>query len=207
MHKEVFAKLMQAVKEGKVSQEQLDSSVRRILEAKERFSILTPMFLENPPNLEHHALALELARKAITLLKDDAPLLPLQPDEPLLVIETVAAKGLGTLLGARTLEIKLDPDASVIPVALNMARDAHKIVMTTTDAGLYAGQVKLVMELLTINPHIIVVSVRTPYDATVLPLVPTILAAYGGNPPSLHAIVDVLMGRVEVSGVLPVALP
>jgi beta-N-acetylhexosaminidase len=207
MHKEAFTKLMQAVKAGKVSQEQLDSSVHRILEAKEHFGILTPVLVGDPPELEHHALALELARKAITLLKDDASLLPLQPDEPLLVIETVAAKGLGALLGARTLEIELDPDASAITAALHIVGDAHKVIVTTTDPRLYAGQVKLVMELLTVNPHIIIVSVRTPYDVSVLPLVPTILAAYGGNPPSLQAIVDVLIGRVEASGILPVALP
>ena len=75
------------------------------------------------------------------------------------------------------------------------------------DAGFYPGQVKLVTELLAKNPNIIIVSVRTPYDISVLPTVPTVLAAYGGNPPSLQAIADVLMGKSKASGVLPVTLP
>ena len=192
----------------------MNSSVRRILEAKEKFGILNPVLVADPAKAgeftdhsEHHALALELARKAITLLKDDASLLPLKPGEPLLVIETTAAKGLGALLGATTLEIKNDPDASAITAALGMAHDGCKVIVTTTDANFYPGQVKLVTELLAKNPNIIIVSVRTPYDISVLPTVPTVLAAYGGNPPSLQAIADVLMGKSEPSGVLPVTLP
>jgi beta-N-acetylhexosaminidase len=156
---------------------------------------------------EHHALALQLARKAITLLKDDASLLPLKPGEPLLVIETAAAKGLGTLLGATTLEIKNDPDDSAIPTAVQMARDGCKVIVTTVDASFHPGQVKLVSELLVINPNIIIVSVRTPYDIAVMPDVPTAMAAYGNNAPSLQAIADVLTGKVEPVGVLPVSLP
>lgn len=214
MHKQTFGNLVQAANEGKVSQEQLDASVRRILDAKEKFGILQPVLIANPAEagartatLEHHSLALELARKSITLLKDDASLLPLQPGEPLLVIETPAAKGLGSLLGASTLEITNDPDHEAITTAVEMARKARKVIVTTTDAGLYPGQVKLVTELLAINPNIIIASVRTPYDIRLLPAVPTFLAAYGGNPPSLQAIADVLVGKVEASGVLPASLP
>ena len=61
-------------------------------------------------------------------------------------------------------------------------------------------------ELLAKNPNVITVSVRTPYDLSVLPVVPTDLAAYGGNPPTLQAIIDVLMGDYEAAGVLPVTL-
>jgi beta-N-acetylhexosaminidase len=214
MHKQTFSNLMQAVNEGKVSQEQLDASVRRILEAKEKFGILHPTLIADPTEAgawtattEHRALSLDLARKSITLLKDEASLLPVQPDESPLVIETPAVKGIGNLLEAVTLEIRNDPDAEVIATAKDMARNARKVIITTTDAAFYPGQVKLVSELLAIRPNIIVVSVRTPYDIQVLPAVPTFLAAYGGNPPSLQAIADVLLGKVVASGVLPVSLP
>lgn len=214
MHREAFRNLMQTIQNGKVSQEQLDASVQRILQAKAKFGILAPTLVAEPAKagastgtIEHHELALELARKAITFLKDEASLLPLKPDEPLLVIETAAAKGLGLLLNARTLVIKNDPDADAIAAAMSMANDSHKIVVTTTDAHLYPGQVQLVNELLLQNPNIIIVSVRTPYDIHVLPMTPTVLAAYGGNPPTLRAIAEVLKGLSAARGVLPVALP
>jgi beta-N-acetylhexosaminidase len=214
MHRQAFDNLVQAVEGGKVSQEQLDSSVRRILEAKARFGILNPVGIADPVRVresiaaaEHRALALEVARKAITLLKDEGSLLPLQSGERLLVMETPAARGLGALFGGRTLEITNDPDDQSIAVALNMVRDAHKIIFAATDAGSSPGQVKLVNALIAKNPSIILISVRTPYDIHVLPTVPTVLAAYGGNPPALQAIADVLLGRSKATGVLPVALP
>ena len=213
MHREAFTNLLQIIEDGKVSQEQLNASVRRILETKGKYNILYPSLIDEPAKAgvltataEHHALAWELAQKAITLLKDDASLLPLKPGEPLLVIETAAAKGLGTLLGATTFEINNDPDGQSVADALSMANGAIKIIVATTDANLYPGQVKLVNELIEKNANIVMISVRTPYDINVLPMVPTVLAAYGSNLPMLRAIAEVLMGKSEATGVLPVAL-
>ena len=213
MHREAFTNLVRAIEDVEVSREQLDTSVLRIFEAKQKFGILNPTLVTDPARAgestataEHHTLALELARKAITLLKDDPSLLPLKPGEAVVVIET-AAKGLGTLLGAITFEVKNDPNARAITDALNAARGAHKVIATTADASLYPGQVQLVNELLAQNPNVIIVSVRTPYDISVLPVVPVVLAAYGGNLLTLRAIAGVLMGTSEASGVLPVTLP
>ena len=213
MHREAFTSLLQIIEDGKVSQEHLNASVRRILETKGKYNILYPALLDEPAKAgvltataKHHALAWELAQKAITLLKDDASLLPLKPGEPLLVIETAAAKGLGTLLGATAFEIDNDPDGQSIAAALSMANGAIKIIVATTDANLYPGQVKLVNKLMEKNPNIVMISVRTPYDINVLPMVPTVLAAYGSNLPMLRAIAEVLMGKSEATGVLPVAL-
>lgn len=213
MHKEVFANLLRAVKEGEISQAQLDRSIQRILETKAKFGILNPVLIPDPTQVDkliaigkHRALALQLARNAITLLKDDASLLPLKTGEPLLVIETAATKGLGALLEAPTFEIKNDPDDTAITNALQVTHEGCKVILTTLDASFYPGQIRLVNELLAINPNIIIVSVRTPYDIGVLPEIPAALAAYGNNPPSLQAIADVLTGKVEAAGVLPVSL-
>jgi beta-N-acetylhexosaminidase len=87
-----------------------------------------------------------------------------------------------------------------------MVDGIDKIIVATTDASFYPGQVKLVIDLLTKLPNVVVVSVRTPYDIHVLPMVSTVLAAYGGNSPTLRAIADVLTGRAKATGILPVAL-
>jgi len=213
MHREAFANLVQTIKDGKVSRERLNASVLRILNAKQKYGILIPALVPDPgkaaaltATAEHRALALEFARKAITLLKDNASLLPLRPGEPVFVIETAAAKGLGALLGGKTLEIKNDPDSHAIADALNSVQGAPKVIVTTTDASLYPGQIKLVNELLAQNPNVIIVSVRAPYDINVLPGVPSVLAAYGSNTPTLRAIADLLTGTFKASGILPVTL-
>lgn len=213
MHREAFANLVQAVKDGTVSQAQLDASVERILQTKQRFGLLDPVPVEvdiaqsKVKTPEHLALAAALAQQSITLLKDQAGLLPLQAGLPMLVIETPAAEGLGRLLGANTLAIKNDPDAGAIDSALRMARDGRMVVVTTTDAAFYPGQVKLVSKLLEDNHPVVIVAVRSPYDIHVLPEISTYLATYGSNPPALRALADVLTGKYLPAGTLPVTLP
>jgi beta-glucosidase len=75
------APLVDAVNAGDVPQAVIDDAVRNILRVKFRFGIfdgrppLDPATVVESP--EHHALALEVARKAIVLLKNDGGALPL----------------------------------------------------------------------------------------------------------------------------------
>jgi beta-glucosidase len=76
-------KLIKAVKQGKVSLQVVDRSVRRILNTIIRFATR-----EDPEQYkqdmasskEHIALSLMAAEKSITLLKNDTDILPLSPD-------------------------------------------------------------------------------------------------------------------------------
>ena len=82
MHREAFTKLVQAVKDGKISEEQLNDSVERILQMKKRFGLLNPVPVEvdaaasSIQALGHVNLSRELAQKAITLLRDPQGLIP-----------------------------------------------------------------------------------------------------------------------------------
>jgi beta-glucosidase len=75
--------LLQAVKEGLVSESTIDRSVKRILAAKFRLGLFENPYVDperaasinNSP--EHRALALEAAREAIVLLKNENNVLPL----------------------------------------------------------------------------------------------------------------------------------
>lgn len=76
--------LADAVNNGQVSEKTIDNAVRRILRAKFWAGVF-----ENPPKpdetlintKEHQALALEVARKSIVLLKNDSKLLPLDKNK------------------------------------------------------------------------------------------------------------------------------
>jgi len=76
--------LMAAVQEGLVSQEALDQAVSRVLRAKFKLGLFDNPYV-NPEEAakindcaEHRQLALEAARQAIVLLKNDGPILPLK---------------------------------------------------------------------------------------------------------------------------------
>ncbi|MFQ6095400.1 MAG: glycoside hydrolase family 3 C-terminal domain-containing protein, partial [Candidatus Bathyarchaeia archaeon] len=78
--------LLELVEEGKISENRIDESVRRILEVKFRLGLFEKPYvdLECASRLigcrEHRELALLAARKSMTLLKNEGNLLPLSKD-------------------------------------------------------------------------------------------------------------------------------
>lgn len=79
-----FPKIVQLVKEGKISQRDLDSSVARQLRLKFRLGLFDNPYVDVNEaekvigSAEHRAIATDAARQAITLLKNDAQTLPFQ---------------------------------------------------------------------------------------------------------------------------------
>jgi beta-N-acetylhexosaminidase len=156
---------------------------------------------------EIKAISRDIAAQSITLLRDDAHLLPLPADAKLLVVETANGIGLGKALGATTTTTNAQPNASDINAVLGMAKDGRTAIVATTDAGKHRQQANLVNALLKAKIPTIVVAVRGPYDLLYLEAAPTNLASYGSNPPSIEALAAVLTGKVKPRGRLPVELP
>ena len=75
--------VVELVREGKISEERINESVRRILAVKFRLGLFEHPYVDAQTrnkvinNPEHKATALEAARKSIVLLKNDNALLPL----------------------------------------------------------------------------------------------------------------------------------
>lgn len=89
-----FKLLLELVKEGTISEKRIDESVARILDLKFKTGLFANPYGEEEAKKnfglpEYKALALEAAREAITLLKNDslkgAPVLPLSKDKKVLV--------------------------------------------------------------------------------------------------------------------------
>ena len=82
--------LLQLVKEGKVPMSRIDEAVKRILLVKYQVGLFDrpmpdPSLKVNFATAESRALALEAARESMTLLKNDASVLPLAKDRKVLV--------------------------------------------------------------------------------------------------------------------------
>lgn len=175
---------------------------------------------------EHADLADELARRAITLVRDDARLLPLRLEPgarvaavmPLPADLTPAdttstvAPGLASALRerfGRVDEIVVPHEPSDADVA--SARDAvsgHDLVVVgTTAAYAVRSQAMLVDALLDAAERVVTVALRTPFDLAAYPRSRTHLSTYGLLAPSLRALASALGGESAIEGRLPAAVP
>jgi len=215
MHCEAFANLVQAVKDGKISEEQLNDSVERILQMKKRFGLLKPIPVEVEAavsfvkTMEHIALSRELAQKAITLVRDPQKLIPLKSATAPLVAETAAMRDLTKYLrlSGTTLTIDAQPSSRQITDVINAAQDKRIVIVPVDDLNNNMNQLKLVQDLVEAGNPVIVIAHRNPFDVALLPEAVTVLVTYGFNPPVRDALANVLSGKIEPSGVLPVTLP
>src|SRR6266536_2133400 len=91
----VYATLLDQVREGRISEAELDQAVERVLEVKFRLGLFENPYVDpdyaqrNTNGSEHQQLALKVAQKSIVLLKNENNLLPLD----LKKLKTVAIIG------------------------------------------------------------------------------------------------------------------
>ncbi|MGY2981920.1 glycoside hydrolase family 3 protein [Thermostichus sp. OS-CIW-30] len=206
IQKEAYAHLLREFRAGRLSVEQLDRSVERILALKRRYRLGSPCPPFPPSTLEsHQALARQIAQDSITLVRGSLP--PLAPD-PLLITPVPL---LGDLFqnvwpGAQVLKISPEPTPEDLQTTLQGASRADQVLVGSLDLFRYPLQKELLADLLGSLPpeKVIGLALGSPYDAFALPQIPVYLACYGTTPVSLQALLQVLLGQIPAQGRLPV---
>jgi beta-N-acetylhexosaminidase len=172
---------------------------------------------------EHQMLATELGRRSITLVRDEAGLLPMTPgaDSRILAVmpqpkdltpadtSSSVKAGLADALrtqhrGTTELVTSFDPTDDEIAVAVSQAAHHDYVVVGTIDAT--PAQAQLVKSVLATGTPTVTVAMRTPYDLASYPEASTYVCTYGILPPSLDALAAALFGG-PMPGRLPVAIP
>ncbi len=175
---------------------------------------------------DHRALADELARRSITVIRDRARLLPLRvpSDGLVLVIEprprdltpadTTSWLAPGGLAAAvrrqhertegRVVEAEIS--AADVRSLQDRATSVDVVILGTVDAIGQPSVAALARALVETGTPVLAVALRGPWDADAYPEVGTVFATYGIQPPSLTALVDALFGDAAVVGRLPVKL-
>jgi beta-N-acetylhexosaminidase len=209
--------LLAAVQSGRISEARLDESVLRILEAKARRGVL-PGAAAAPPvpdasvlnSPEHRALALDVARKAVTLQRDDAGLLPLRPSQQVLVVEAPAptrSDVVDDTLAGNLLDAVRQFAPSAVGAssrnAVSAAASADVIVLGTFDLAQSDAQQKLARDLAATGKPVVAVSLRGPYDAAVATQIGTFVTVYGDRPVHLQAAAEALFGKLLPAGTVP----
>jgi len=184
---------------------------------------------ETPPvsvvgSAPHRALADEVARRSITLIRDRAGLVPLRlaADAAILVVEPrprnltpadttswLPSGGLADALRPRWPGLEGRLVDGVVPAeeiaALRAsARDADLVILGSVNAVGEPSAVELAAALVQAGRPVVAVALRAPWDADAYPEVGTVVATYGIQGPSLAALADALAGDVPITGRAPV---
>lgn len=224
-----------AVRSGRLSEARIDTSVRRILAAKRGL----PRFAFDPETIvtvfdapEHRGLAREIAARAVTLLREEAGALPIDPSAR--VVEIVisdfpeAAPPVSSFAAAMRSRL-LAPPARIffdrrsrieeIESAVESARRAEVVLLslvvrTRSGAGRVAippaaGEaIRRILELSREGgPEVVAISFGNPYLIREIPDLPTYLVTYGVQPVMQRAAAEAIFGVTPISGRLPVTIP
>jgi len=217
--------LAQAAERGLLSAEEIRASARRVLALKRWLAPKEQPGLEVVGCAEHQALALEVARRALTLVRDEAGLLPLRlsPGARLGVIvprpqdltpaDTSSYVQLSLAAALRRYHpqveefvIQVDPPDAQVREAYNFAAGCDLVIAGTINAREHPGQAALVNMLLQEGPPTIPVALRMPYDLEAYPAAPIYLCTYSIQPPAIEALAEALFGRLQPGGRLPVTV-
>ncbi|MDA0567262.1 glycoside hydrolase family 3 protein [Streptomonospora sp. S1-112] len=192
--------LRAAVEDGRISQDRLDASVRRILKVKAERGL----FDAEPADVQaaagalgtddHRAAAAELAERSVTLLRNEGGALPAAEGATVSVTGT-GAEEIGAELERLGLTVTADPAG------------ADLAVVGTLNARGDAGQAALVASAAASGTPVAVVAQGNPYDIADLPDADAYLATYSAVDPSRAAAARVIAGEVAPSGRLPVDIP
>ena len=189
-------------------------------------SSIAPLMLDPSVvgNSEHHELANELARRSITLVRNEDGLVPLQLGAGawVLVLEPEPSDitpadttsryppGLATALREHHQDVSgivypHSPGVNDIEGARTAAMECDLLVVGTDFAN--EDQASLVEALLATGCPTVTVALRTPFDLAMYPTAPTHICTYGSHTPSMEAVAKALFGRAAFPGRLPAAIP
>ncbi|MDF2626333.1 MAG: beta-glucosidase [Symbiobacteriaceae bacterium] len=221
------AQIVQAVKDGRISEARLNDAVRRNLELKAKRGLLpetgtkpaAPAAVNSDANRK---LSLQVGADALTLVRNRHLPLKLTAEQTVLAVgPSYAAQVTGTpdvltSLGAglkavhpKVKEVVLEkkPTAEKVAAVRSAAQTADVIVYGVANARNYADHQALIKELIASGKPVIVVGMGEPYDLTALPGIETYVAAYGYQDSNLRGVGALLFGQAQPKGKLPVSIP
>jgi len=207
--------IQKAIDQGEISQSRVEESVKKILLTK-YFLGLNQYTPKNPENINydinndsHTKLVQNLYSNALTLLKDEKKLLPLNSHTTYYYVPLEEAP-------YQTFENRLKLDSKVIvkkaseintiPANSTVIVGFHKDNSTAYKPYKISAESKKILSDLTKNKNVILNVFGSAYALKDIDLskVSTVLVSYENNDDSMTATADALNGKTKISGKLPV---
>ena len=221
-----------AVEQGRVSQDRLDQSVRRVLELKRRLGLFkrrtVPLdgIMDAVGTAEHQLIARDVTARSLVLVRDSGGVVTRLRSGPqavsLLAYADDPASGLGATLagelraaGYAVTSFRLWPSSG--PASLDSARTALAaspvaLVAASVRVSAWRGTISLPPEVAALvdssarlRPTVLV-SFGSPYLVSQTPAVQGYLLAWAARPINEQAVAAALMGTADISGRLPITL-
>ena len=227
----VINSIVDAVEDGKISEERINSSVRKILSAKKWLGLDENKFVD-PAKAEevikdskHYLLANELAEKSITLVKDEKNIIPVNPQEfyktaciyitngtsSKFLFENLVDENFGYV---NKIVINLWSSKKDYAKALAIAQNSDLILIPsfvrvrTDQPGSNAeNNFNLINKILELDKPVVLLSFGDPYLLTYFPHAETYLCSYGNSQVSQRAMMNALLGKITIKGTLPISIP
>jgi beta-N-acetylhexosaminidase len=228
-----IAAVLAAVRSGRLTERRIDESVRRVLAEKERLGLFrgTAPPVDSLPSAvgtrAHAAVEEEIARRSLTLVREEAGALPLDPKAPLAVV-SILDEGSAALeepllaavrkrAGEGVVSARVDPRATEaeIAAAVETARKGETVLLALfvrarSGSGTIAvprAGAEAIRGVLASGRKVVAASFGSPYLLRDLPGLPTFLAAWGSQEVVQSAVAAALFGERPIGGRLPVTIP
>ena len=221
-----------AVQQGRLSRQNLNDSVRRVLEAKAQAGLHRGRvpgeevlaYLREAPRGQ--PLADSIASASITLLKT-SPALPLDAESNAALVQLSNYEGAASIDAAMdtlaqrlapamqdTMRFGRAPSASDEEQALQAARNADVVVLalhlrlatSRGAAGVFDEQRPLIQNLLQQGTPVVLVTLGNPYAVDTFSSADAFVVAYDQTIASAEAVAGVLKGEQPASGRLPITV-
>ncbi|MDN4014659.1 glycoside hydrolase family 3 N-terminal domain-containing protein [Chryseobacterium gambrini] len=204
--------IQKAIESGEISQSRVEESVKKILLTK-YFLGLDKYTPKNPENINtdlnndsHKTLVQNLYSNAITLLKDEKKLLPLNGKQIYYVpLEEAPYQTFVNRLGSN-ITIKKADEIATIPANSTVIVGFHKDNSTAYKSYKISDVSKKVLSDLTKNQNVILNVFGSAYALKDIDIskVSTVLVSYENNEDSMNATADAFNGKTKIQGRLPV---
>jgi beta-glucosidase-like glycosyl hydrolase len=231
---EVIDSLIQAVREEQISEERINVSVRRILEAKARLGLHkkklvdTKILDERVATKRNLAEADRIFENSLTLVKNNGAVLPFSGDDKKIAVFSLSSDPGGYFAGRTFIReiLERSPEAvgfyadaftgdEFLADGMKIASEADVLVFALFSSlrawkgsvGLDPRHVQLIHDAAESSKPVVVVSFGSPYFLRHFPEVSAYLCAYRWPDQAQKAAAKGLFGEIDIKGRLPVSLP
>ena len=231
---EAIDAIIDAVKNGVISENRLNESVRKILAAKKMVGLDQNKFV-NIDEISKHVgisnhwkVALELARKSITLVRNENNLIPINRNNKKEIVHIILSdefypgseKYFDSILKEKIPNLKsylmlVNADVGSFQKTLKEIKNANEIILSiylkvkafSGNLGLTNDQADFINKIFEQHKKIILLSHGNPYILSLFSKASTYLCNYGNSKSSELALAEAIFGEIPIKGKLPISIP